>query len=183
MDRLDYRLSGCRSAAYKKPTAGGWSIDVLPGLVRPVWLTWKVDNLEPGVFKGEIVVRSDGKEISRLPITLTVYSSRFPKQATLLTGGWDYLNNQTIYGVTEKTHARMVEVLKNHFVNGPWATRSVVTTGLNWNEDGTVQMDTRPLDRWIDEWPNAKIYCINLGHNSPFQNEGDQRRSDTCANV
>ncbi len=145
------------------PEKEGWSINVQPGLLRQVWFTWRVQDLAPGEYQGHLLVRHQAKEISRLPVTLTVYPFDFPEKTSLSLGGWSYTNGHGAYGITPENRRAFVQCLQDHFVNAPWALQSVFSH-YTFKEDGSIELDTRELDAWLAEWPDAKRYCICLGH-------------------
>lgn len=142
---------------------GAWTVTALPGLIRQVWLTFHVTDVEPGEYQGEVVVQGEGIEKLEVPVHLRVWPLDFPKRTTLWLGGWSYTNNGGTYGVTPQNRAAFVEHLQEHFVNAPWATSGVM---MRYQFDAAdpvaVRLDTQAFDEWISLWPNAGRYMVFL---------------------
>ena len=94
--------------------AGAWSVKVLPGLIRQVWLTFHVTDVEPGEYEGEVVLQPEGIEKLQVPVRLRVWPLEFPKRTTLRLGGWSYTNNGGAYGLTPQNRAAFVRHLQEH---------------------------------------------------------------------
>ncbi|MCX7428500.1 MAG: hypothetical protein NTW96_23100, partial [Planctomycetia bacterium] len=140
--------------------ADGWPIAVLPGMVRQVWMTVHATDVEPGTHSGTAVVTCEGQEPLRIPVELHVYPVTFPKETTLLLGGWSYTNGGGAYGVTDRNREAFLAHLQDRFVNAPWATGSVM---LKFEVVGDgVKLDTAEFDEWIARWPKAKKYMVFL---------------------
>jgi hypothetical protein len=92
---------------------------------------------------------------------MRVYPLDFPSQTTLLLSGFDETNGNN-RGVTQQNRKAFIEHLKSHFVNTPSATETAMMQ-CSIATDGTVKLDTRIMDAWLDDWPNAKRYCVFLG--------------------
>ncbi len=140
----------------------GWGTMVIPGLVQQIWLTFHVTHLSPGEYRGKLVIEGDGglgrKEVL---VRLVVWPWQFPKKTTLLLGGWSYTDGPGSYGVTKQNRKEFVQHLRNHFVNAPWAQGTVLRT-FTVETNGTIRLDTRRLDDWLAQWPDAKMYMIFL---------------------
>jgi len=142
---------------------GAWTVTALPGLVRQVWMTFHVVDQEAGQHVGAIVVESAGCEARKVPIELRIWPLEFPKRTTLWLGGWSYMNGGGTYGVTPKNRDAFLAHLKEHFVNAPWASSGVLRSYQFDKEDPTkISLDTRQLDQWIEQWPDAKTYLVFL---------------------
>lgn len=142
---------------------GAWTVTVLPGLVRQVWMTFHVINQQPGQHAGSLVVQSAGREARKVPIELRIWPLQFPERTTLWLGGWSYMNGGGTYGVTPKNRDAFLAHLKAHFVNAPWASSGVLRSYQFDKEDPSrITLDTRQLDEWIDLWPDAKAYMVFL---------------------
>jgi hypothetical protein len=141
--------------------ADGWRVSVLPGLVQQVWLTFHVTDLPAGEQNGMIIVSAIAAGELRIPIHLDVYPLQFPAKTTLWLGGWDYSDRREMYGLTPENHRQFVEQLQRHFVNAPWATAQVLMRYRVTRENPpVVDLDTRALDGWLEQWPGAAAYLV-----------------------
>lgn len=138
-----------------------WHVTVLPGLMQQFWLTFHVGQQSPGDFSGRLVVEYAKNAPLYVPIRLRVYPLDFPKQTTLLVGGWSYTNGGGAFGVTPKNRKPLAAKLQEHFVNAPWATNGVMMSH-SFAADGTVKLDTREMDDWLAQWPDARMYFVFL---------------------
>lgn len=142
-----------------KPQDGAWTVTVLPGMTRQAWFTFHPTDTAPGNHEGTMVIESEGEPAVRIPLALNVWPIDFPKQTTLLVGGWSYANGAGAYGMTAENREAFLEHLQSRFVNAPWA-RSGVMRKFEVLADGGVKLDTGEFDNWIAEWPNAKRYMV-----------------------
>jgi hypothetical protein len=143
-------------------SAAGWTVTVLPGLVRQVWLTWRTTDLTPGDYRGTLVVEPRAKPALRIPVRLKVWPLEFPAKTTLGLGGWCYTNGRGYSGVNPENRPAFLQHLKERFVNTPWAGGSVL---LNFKVSGNppqVTLNTAELDDWLAQWPNARRYMVFL---------------------
>ncbi len=147
----------------------GWTVTVLPGLVRQVWLTFHAVGVEPGQHIGRLVIQAEGLGPLAVPVRFRVWPLEMPSQATLWLGGWDYTDGDSMYGVTPDNREPFLRHLREHFVNAPWATGAVMLQfELPPGEPATVRLDTRRFDAWIARWPNAKRYMVFLAVGANF---------------
>ena len=145
-----------------KRTKNGWTVNVLPGLIRQVWMTFHVVGENAGDYSGTVVLEGPDIEPRRLPIQMRVWPFQMPTETTLWLGGWSYTNGGA-YGVTPQNRAAFLAHMKGHYVNAPWATSSVLRSFQFEKDDPTkIQLDTESLDDWIDQWPDAKTYMVFL---------------------
>jgi hypothetical protein len=145
-----------------------WTIRVLPGLVRQVWLSFQVPRGEPAVAAGEYGGRitlssSVTSDALTVPLQLNVYPIDFPEKTSLWLGGWSYTNGRGAYGLTPENRAAFVQHLQQRYVNAPWATSSVLMKyAFSPNDPDRIQLDTQELDAWLAEWPDAQAYLVFL---------------------
>ncbi|MBN2294224.1 MAG: discoidin domain-containing protein [Pirellulales bacterium] len=142
--------------------AGGcWTIKVLPGLVRQVWFTLHAKNIPHGRHQGQILIESDssGVETMKTPLALTIYPVDLPKETTLEVGGWSYTNGSGSYGITPENRRAFLRHLQDRFVNAPWANNGVLMS-FKFNDKGKIELDTRQMDAWLAQWPNARQYYV-----------------------
>ena len=132
----------------------GWQLSVDAGLVRQVWFTFHGAHLAAGQHEGAMVVEADGLPPRRVPLHVTVYPVDFPERTTLLLGGWSYTDRDLRPGVLDH--------LQDRFVNAPWAGAGVLFSCRFGDEPQSVELDTRALDAWLDDWPDAARYHVYL---------------------
>ncbi|MCL2745470.1 MAG: discoidin domain-containing protein, partial [Planctomycetaceae bacterium] len=63
-----------------------FSVSVLPGLVKQVYLTFRPMNLPPKLYESNIVLDFAGGISKRIPLKLTVWNMKFPEKTSLLVG-------------------------------------------------------------------------------------------------
>ncbi len=138
-----------------------WEIYVPRGMTRQVWFSINRPEVEPGLHEGVIDVSSATGFSAEVPFRLRVYPLRFPDETTLLVGGWSYTDSEATYGITPENRMAVIEHLQEHFVNAPWATGSSIKSG-DFDDEGNViePPDTERFDRWLDLWPDAKMYMV-----------------------
>lgn len=104
-----------------------------------------------------------------VPIAVRVYPFQFPEKTTLLCGGWDYSNLDAMYGVTPENREAFIRVLRQHFVNAPWATNAAIPRGA-YDDAGnmTTAPDTANFDEWLRRWPDAAQYYVFASVKSTF---------------
>ena len=131
-------------------------VTVPSGMTRQVWLSFHPTAIEPGSYQGKVAI--DDRSV---PIRLRIYPLRFPKETTLLLGGWSYTNAERMYGVTPENREALIQHLREHCVNAPWATGAALPWGTFDDEGNLVKPpDTSNLDAWVKRWPGAKRYMV-----------------------
>ncbi len=143
-----------------KAEGEAYALTVVPGLTGQVWFTFHPTDVQPGTYTGEVVLTSASLQAA-VPVTLRVYPFRFPEEPTLHFGGWDYTNGAGHRGVTPNNMGPLLDHLREHFVDSPWATRDVIPKGIH-RDDGSMATppDTAPFDEWVDRWQDARRYQI-----------------------
>ncbi len=161
------------AAALPEITAddGLYAVSVPSGMTRQVWLTFNPIDLEPGTYEGEVVVESapGGKQF---PLRMHLYPLDFPEKQTLHMGGWDYTDRIGHFPfITEQNRSALVEHLREHRVDSPWALKLALPRGTH---DATGAMTAPPstdyFDAWIELWPDAAQYMV-------FAKVGDKFKS------
>ena len=125
-------------------------IHVPSGMTRQVWLTFHPTDTAPGLHEGRIVVRGDGVPQLVVPVKLRISALRFPAQPTLQLGGFDYTSSDQHYGVTLKNRDALIAHLREHFVDTPWGSASVMPMPPKFDR----------FDQWVKRWPGARQYRI-----------------------
>ena len=150
------------AAALPEVTArgDGWLLSVSPGLTRQAWLTLRVTDLPAGVHAGALVVEPEAEGPIHIPFRVHVYPFSFPRETTLLLGGWSNTDGQGARGVTPDNRAAFLKHCREHFVNAPWSTSHTMMDGFAFEDDGAIRLDTRRMDDWIAQWPDARRYHV-----------------------
>ena len=138
-----------------------YAVTVPSGMTRQVWLTFHPVEVEPGTYEGEVVVESvsGGR---KFPLRMYLYPLDFPEQQSLHLGGWDYTDQVGHFRfVTEQNRLALIEHLRDHFVDSPWALKLVLPRGTH-NAQGamTAPPATDHFDAWIEVWPDAAQYLV-----------------------
>ena len=150
-----------------------WRVTVLPGLVQQLWFSFRFQDQPPGRHSGQLVIRAAGQPELRLPVHLQVRPLALPRDIRLLLGGWSYTDGPGRYGVTPANRALFLEHLQARHVNAPWATSgTMMRFEFDADDPSHIQLDTRQLDDWIDQWPDARMYFVFLAvadHSGPLR--------------
>ena len=140
-----------------------FSVNVLPGLVKQVYLTFRPMNLPAKLHEGSIILDFGGAQPSAsIPLKLTVWDVQFPEKPSLLVGGFEYTDGDGMNCVTPKNMSSFLNICQEHFVNAPWARSGVMTNFTVNNATKSVTLNTARMDAWLDKWTNAREYCIYL---------------------
>ncbi|MEI8012285.1 MAG: LamG-like jellyroll fold domain-containing protein, partial [Candidatus Omnitrophota bacterium] len=143
------------------PNNGQFAVTIPPGLTRQIWLTFHPADVPAGDYQGEINLEGDTMNLSSIPLRLKIYPFNFPDHPAFHLGGWDYTDRDSIYSVTPENRAAIIQNLKNHFVDSPWATNGVMPAGkYDVNGHMTQAPDSALFKAWIARWPNAPKYFI-----------------------
>jgi len=151
------------------PEAGsvkeGWIVEVPAGMNRQVWLRFCVKEVPPGVYSGSLRL-SWRTGSGRIPFELKVSPLKFPSKMNLSLGLWDYTDDPPAYDITPSNREAAVRNMQEHFVDAPWAHRSVLPwpAESDFDKEGrlTASLDFSNLRRWVSRWPDARWYCIFL---------------------
>jgi hypothetical protein len=137
-------------------------VTVPSGMTRQVWLSFKPENLPAKTHAGQIVVTPATGAKQVVPLKLVVYPLRFPDETTLCLGGWEESDTYS-YGITKENKAAVIEHLKEHYVNTPWANNPSVFS-VQVDDSGQIiqPADTTRFDTWIKLWPRARMYMVFL---------------------
>ncbi|MDR3414065.1 MAG: discoidin domain-containing protein [Formivibrio sp.] len=141
-------------------TGVGYHFQVPPGLTRQIWFTFHPTNVSAGTYAGRVSIVSSGIT-DQVPVQLKIYPFRFPDHPALHLGGWDYTDTDYAFDLTPKNRDALIQTLREHFVDSPWATSQVLPTG---KYDGNGRMiqppDPAAFRKWLDRWPDARLYCV-----------------------
>ena len=151
--------------------APGWYPDPLEDFpfaleanrTTPIWVTIHIPvDAAAGVYKGSIVVRSDGRLVSRKPFRLEVVSASVPTERSLKVTNWFSLDDKTsrqFYGIAAfspewwELVSSVARVLAAHRQN-------VILTPLlaliqPKVEGGKLSYDFTNFDRWVQTFKQA----------------------------
>ena len=122
--------------------------------------------LTAGDHEGRIILSGEGVGQSAIPLRLHIASIRFPDRPALHLGGWDYTDQPRVYEVNPENRAAFLGMLRDHFVDSPWAQSSVLPTG-NFDAEGrmTTPPDTPPFASGTIAGPRPGCFFVfaNLG--------------------
>jgi hypothetical protein len=122
-------------------------------------------DIQPGTYEGAVHVNDRA-----IPLRLHVYPMRFPERPALHFGGWDYTNVDAHYEVTVENKAALIQHLREHFVDSPWATSAAMPYGKHDATGAQIEPpDTANFDGWLKLWPGAGRYCVFASVGARFQ--------------
>jgi len=145
-----------------KDEEGRAEIRVPAGMTGQVWLTLHPEDLAPGQHRGTIKVEM-GPGSFEVSLTVEVAPMQFPRPP-LAVFCWDYVGDTISYAPNVTDLEAVAENLRSHYVDAPWAHPG----NIPWPEEGaideaghlTTPLDFGPLDRWIDRFQQARLYCM-----------------------
>jgi hypothetical protein len=145
---------------------------VLSGVTRQVWLSINTKGIAAGEYRGQVVISGAGKR-TEVPLSIRVYPQQMPSQFTAAVGGWDYTNGSGSYDVKPSNLQLLIDNLRAHGVNSPWASSGVMPQGATFDAAGnlTGTLDFSAWDTWVSRWPGAKNYCVFLAVGDKFSGE------------
>ncbi|MGC8738372.1 MAG: hypothetical protein ACP5UA_06950 [Candidatus Hydrogenedens sp.] len=145
---------------------GIYKLHITGGLIQQIWLTVHSKDLSPSTYTMTVKVNE-----TSLPFSLRIYPIRFPDRPTLHMGGWDYTNVLKHYEVTEANRTILVNMLREYFVDSPWATSVAMPFG-SYDDSGTMTTppDTSNFDAWRQLWHDARQYCVFVSVSNKLKN-------------
>ena len=148
---------------------GFYQMQIPPGLTSQVWLTFHPTNVPAAAYTGQILLGGAAQNCAPILVKLQVYPFTFPAQPTLHLSGWDYTDQANYLGFTSATRAALVQTLRQHYVDSPWALAPTLALGT-YRPDGTMMTPPDPtaFRSWVSEWPNAPSYYVAVGFGSSF---------------
>ena len=134
------------------------------GCNKQIWLSFKRPACKAGVYDGRINVTAGGQMVATIPLKLRIYDMDFPRQPSVHLGGWDYTNLMGKYYHTPNCVEATIAIMKDTYVDSPWATNAVMPKGAKFDHDGHLQnpkeLDFSAWDKWTDMWKGARKYCV-----------------------
>lgn len=141
--------------------SGVYELKIPAGFTGQVWLNFHPIDVEAGEYNGRIVLGGDGANCRPIPVRLKIYPFRFPDQPALHLSGWDYTDRKQIYAVTPENRIALIQHLREHYVDSPWATLSVLPAGKYDRNGRMIQSpDPAAFAAWLDLWPKARNYLV-----------------------
>lgn len=156
---------------------GGYRVRIPAGTTRQIWLRVTSKALPPGQYTAAIHLSSNGAVnwSAEAPLSVEVMPVRLPDALSLHIGGWDYPVADS-YQVTRDNLKEYVRLLNQYGVNTTWS-RDVLPSGRYDNHGKLVSPPTRePMEKWIDKFPNAKLYCTVLSFSFSPQDPNRQKK-------
>jgi len=143
-------------------------VPVPAGMTKQAWLTVHPVGAAPGIYRGSIEVQI-ATERFEVPLRVEIAPLTMVRPPVAVFC-WDYVGDKVNYAPGFTDLDAMARNLEEHFVDAPWASAGV----LPWPEDGTIDaqghltgtLDFGALDRWVDRFPNARLYLIYASMNS-----------------
>lgn len=131
------------------------------GMTRQLWFSFHPQEVPPGHYTGQVVLRDPAGETHSVAARLRIYPLSFPDFPTLLLGGWCYTDGEGARGVTPQNRDALIAYLQDHFVNTPWATSAAMPLGT-YDDQGNLieEPDTHRFDEWVKRWPRARRYMV-----------------------
>jgi hypothetical protein len=138
-------------------------------MTRQLWFSFRPTEVQPGSYRGNVVVTDSTGTARTVPLRLRIHDLQFPERTTLRLGCWDYTDGDGIRGVTPENRLAMIDYLRDHLVNTPWATAAAMPFGRYDDEGNLAEApDTTRFDEWVSRWPGAEYYMVfnGLGYRS-----------------
>jgi hypothetical protein len=139
-----------------------YEIDIPAGMTRKVWFTVDSSKVPAGDYKSTFTVEAAAQKIT-VPILLHV-SRIAMKTPRLSLGMWDFTNGHGGGRITPQNRQAAIELMRSHFVDTAWASRSVLPMpdADDFDEQGNLKnpLDFSELDHWIAMWPGARRYYV-----------------------
>ena len=153
----------------------GHAVSIPAGMTRQVWLQFNPRGIPAGEYSGTISVRA-GRGIGEIamPLSMKLYPAEFPEEVTLNVGGWDYTMGRGGRAVTLANIPPLIELLREYWVNTPWATVSAAPREAEFDADGHLvseQMDFAVWDEWVERWAGVRHYYVFMSVGTTFYGE------------
>ena len=168
-------------------SADRFMITVPAGCTRQVWLSFDRPTAKAGTYSATLVAKPGSREFLKTPdidskhppieakLTLTIYDREFPKHPTLHVGGWDYVNGGNYYYKSPNNLIPKLTLMKDIYVDSPWATNAVMPRGPVFDAEGTLtneeSLDYTNWNEWTALFPEARNYCVFWSVGKSFQKE------------
>lgn len=146
---------------------GEYTLTIPAGMTQQIWFSFHAIHVPSGDYNGTIhVTYNTNNSLPVIPIELQIFPLYFPNTPTLHLGGWDYTDRIGRYGVTRENRNLLINCLKEHFIDSPWAGPGTLAMGTFSSTNEMLPPSTEIFDQWIALWPNVQRYCISISTNS-----------------
>ena len=146
------------------PIGQNAAFDLYAGCNTQIWLSFKRPNCKAGVYDGRIKVTAGGQTAASIPLKLTIYNIDFPQLPSIHVGGWDYMNLMGRYHNTPNCVDSTLAIMRETFVDSPWATKVVMPSGAKFDKEGHLtnakELNYTAWDKWTKMWKDARRYCV-----------------------
>ncbi len=155
---------------------GAFPLRVPGGCTRQVWLSCHRPGGEARTHGGVISIASaDGLYSKDLALTVRIRNLDFPKQPALHIGGWDYAQGKADYYKTPGNLDANLALMRDMYVDSPWATAAVFPQGAKFAGDGKLlneeALDYSAWDAWVARWHGARKHCVFFSVGEAFSGE------------
>ena len=141
-----------------KQTGQHFRFEIPAGMTQQVWLIFNPKNIPASEYSGEIVITNG---LGSIPVKLRVYPFTFPDRPTLYLGGWDYTDQDDRHEVTPDNRTAFISHLREHFVDTPWATGTLMPQGEYDGQGNMIrEPSTENFQKWLTRWPDARNYYV-----------------------
>ena len=159
------------------PNGSGLRALTVPGgCTRQVWLSCRRPSCASGLYRGSIQLTADDPRHARtVELELRVRDLDFPARPSLHVGGWDYVQGKADYYRAPGNLAQNLALMRDLYVDSPWATSAVFPQGAAFDAQGTLtneaQLDFAAWDAWVSRWAGARNYCVFFSVGESFNGE------------
>lgn len=153
----------------------GYTITIPAGCAKQIWLSVERPPAPlAGEYQGTLNLRS-GDWSAAVPLTVRVAPLDFPVQPAMSCGGWDYTNGKAAYYKAPGNLGQLLPLLRDHYVDTPWATVAVAPGKPAFDEVGhltnAAELDFTNWDEWVERWDGARNYYVFLSYGAKFHGE------------
>ena len=156
--------------------AGAVRLRVPGGCTKQVWLSCRRPVGEARVYGSTIsVAAADGRWSTNLACSVRLRGLDFPKQPSLHVGGWDYVQGKGDYYKSPGNLESNLALMRDLYVDSPWATSAVFPQGVAFDGQGTLQnesaLEFSAWDAWVTRWQGARNFCVFFSVGESFSGE------------
>lgn len=152
-----------------------YTVTIPAGCSKQIWLSVERPPAPlAGDYQGSLRLRA-GDWSAAVPLTIRIAPIDFPAQPTMSCGGWDYTNGSATYYKAPGNLDQLLTLLRDHYVDTPWATRAVAPGKPVFDEAGRLsnaaELDFANWDAWVERWAGARNYYVFLSYRDSFHGE------------
>ncbi|HQQ91563.1 MAG TPA: hypothetical protein PLU38_06840, partial [Kiritimatiellia bacterium] len=155
---------------------GRCTLHVPAGCTRQVWLSCRRPAAPPDVHEGHLLIDAPPIDFRRdVAVRVRLRTLEFPRQPRLHVGGWDYVQGDADYYRAPGNLAPNLALMRDLYVDSPWATPAVFPKGARFDETGRLlnadELDHTLWDEWTARWQGARNYCVFFAVGPAFHGE------------